>query len=79
MRFDPSFIGLMSGRVLLYVSLLFVFCLCRRQVVCKVWEVVGNGLVVSVSKPAFQYDPLVVISSVCNAFSRFPVDSVVCL
>ena len=31
------------------------------------------------SKPAFQYDPLVVVSVVGNTCSRVPVDSVVCL
>ena len=66
MRFDPSFVGLMSVRVLLSVSLLFVCCLCRRKVVCKVREVVGNGFSGVCSKlvnPAFLYDPLVIISS----------------
>ena len=35
--------------------------------------------IVEVSKPAFQYDPLVVVSVVGNTCSRVPVDSVVCL
>ena len=38
-------------------------------------EVLGIGLLVSV--PAFQYDPLVVVSAVGNTFSRVPVDFVV--
>ena len=45
-------------------------------------EVVGIGLLVSVlsyGKPAFQYDPLVVVSAVGNTCSRVPVDCVVCL
>ena len=33
----------------------------------------------SFSKPAFQYDPLVVVSGVGNTCSRVPVNSVVCL
>jgi len=44
---------------------------------------VGNGSVVFVlsyiSKPAFQGDSLIVVRTVGNAFSRVPVDSVVCL
>ena len=32
-----------------------------------------------ISKPTFQYDPLVVITTVGNAFSSDPVVSVVCL